>query len=218
MKKNAAILMISLFAIGTLLSPNLFAQKQKAEKERIVEIVTEMGTIKVKLYNETPLHRDNFIKLAESGDMNGSIFHRVIKGFMIQGGGKPGTNGAQSMGELIPAEILPQFIHKKGALAAARTGGPGNPEFKSSGSQFYIVVGRATPAATLEQIEKKGYKYTTEQFETYTSIGGTPHLDHQYTVFGEVIEGLDIVDKIAAVAVNRTVPIKNITITLKVIK
>lgn len=219
MKKNATILMITLFSIGTLVSPNIFAQIEKGEKEKVVAIVTDMGTIKVKLYNETPLHRDNFLKLAESGEMNGSIFHRVIQGFMIQGGGKPGTNGAQSIGDLIPAEILPEFIHKKGALAAARTGGPGNPEFKSSGSQFYIVVGRVTPVLALQQMgEKTGHTYTTEQLEAYSTIGGTPHLDHQYTVFGEVIEGLDIVDKIAAVQVNRTTPVKNITITLKVVE
>ena len=116
MKKNAAILMITLFAIGTLISPNLFAQKKKSEKERVVEIVTEMGTIKVKLYNETPLHRDNFLKLAESGEMNGSIFHRVIQGFMIQGGGKPGARRRKrTVSTAEKKRLLLQFKTARGA-------------------------------------------------------------------------------------------------------
>ena len=219
MKKNTTILILAIFAACSFVNTDLFAQKNKQQKEKIVEIITEMGTIKVKLYNETPLHRDNFLKLAENGEMNGSTFHRVIRGFMIQGGGKPGTNGRESIGETIPAEILPQYGHTKGALAAARMGDNVNPERKSSGSQFYIVQGRVTPEATLKQMATRSkMAYTPEQIKAYTTIGGTPHLDGQYTVFGEVIEGLDIVDKIAAVPVNQSVPLTDITITLKASK
>jgi cyclophilin family peptidyl-prolyl cis-trans isomerase len=218
MKKNTSILILALLAMCTLSNTDLFAQK-KQQKEKTVEIITEMGTIKVKLYNETPLHRDNFLKLVESGEMIGSTFHRVIRGFMIQGGGKPGTNGVESIGETISSEILPQYCHIKGALAAARMGDNVNPERKSSGSQFYIVQGRVTPETTLKQMAVKSKTtYTPEQIAAYTTIGGTPHLDGQYTVFGEVVEGLDIVDKIAAVQVNRTVPVTDITITLKASK
>ncbi|HIA07255.1 MAG TPA: peptidylprolyl isomerase [Flavobacteriales bacterium] len=218
MKKNTTILMLALFAMCTLAGTDLFAQKNK-QKEKTVEIITEMGIIKVKLYNETPLHRDNFLKLVESGEMNSSTFHRVIKGFMVQGGGKPGTNGEESIGETIPSEILPQYYHKKGALAAARMGDKVNPKRNSSGSQFYIVHGRITPESTLRQMsQRRKITYTEQQIKDYATIGGTPHLDGQYTVFGEVVEGLDIVDKIASVQVNRTVPVQNITITLKVSK
>ncbi|MBL4657955.1 MAG: peptidylprolyl isomerase [Flavobacteriales bacterium] len=217
MKSNATILFIALLFFGTFVTSNVTAQKsKKVEKEQVVEIVTAMGTIKVKLYNETPLHRDNFLKLAENGEMNGSTFHRVIKGFMVQGGGKPGTNGMGSIGETIPAEIIAQYCHTKGSLAAARKGDNVNPERKSSGSQFYIVQGRTTPEATLKQMAARSkLTYTEKQISDYATIGGTPHLDGQYTVFGEVIEGLDIVDKIANVAVNNSVPVEAITITLK---
>jgi len=218
MKKNTIILMLVLFAMCALAGTDLFAQKNK-QKEKTVEIITEMGIIKVKLYNETPLHRDNFLKLVESGEMNGSTFHRVMRGFMVQGGGKPGTNGIESIGETIPSEILLRYCHIKGALAAARQPDNVNPERKSSGSQFYIVQGRVTPETTLKQMAARSkIIYTPEQIAAYTTIGGTPHLDGQYTVFGEVVEGLDIVDKIASVPVNRTVPVQNITITLKASK
>lgn len=216
MIRNATILLFSLFVIGTLSSTDTFAQKNKAEKEQIVEIITSKGTIKVKLYNETPLHRDNFLKLAENGKMNGSTFHRVIKGFMIQGGSTPGSNGRENLGDVIPAEIVPKYCHIKGALAAARTGDNVNPKRNSSGSQFYIVQGRTTQEATLKQMAARSkVTYTPEQIAAYGKIGGTPHLDGQYTVFGEVIEGLEIVDLIANVPVNNTVPLENVTITLK---
>ena len=141
MKKNTTILILAIFAACSFVNTDLFAQKNKQQKEKIVEIITEMGTIKVKLYNETPLHRDNFLKLAENGEMNGSTFHRVIRGFMIQGGGKPGTNGRESIGETIPAEILPQYGHTKGVLAAARMGdisrSIGNVCFSSNTSSMF---------------------------------------------------------------------------------
>jgi cyclophilin family peptidyl-prolyl cis-trans isomerase len=172
-----------------------FAMEIDAQKQTNVLIQTSMGDITIALYNDTPLHRDNFIKLANDGFYSGSIFHRVIKGFMIQGGGAPA--GKPETNYLIPAEILPNHIHKKGALAAARTN---NPKKESSGSQFYIVQGQVYTDAQLSQFEaQRGIKFSEEQRKTYTTVGGTPHLDGEYTVYGEVIQGLDIVDKIAAV-------------------
>ena len=210
MKRN-----LLLFGIFILMAAFAFSQKD----EKVVEIITSMGNIKVKLYNETPLHRDNFLNLAETGAMNGSIFHRVIKGFMVQGGGKPGSNGAGGIGATIPAEILPEFIHKKGSLCAARMGDQVNPKKESSGSQFYIVQGRIHTANDLNTMESRmKQKFTEQQRAAYTTIGGTPHLDGDYTVFGEVIEGLDIVDKIAGVPTSRTIPNTPIKIDLKAVK
>ena len=204
-----------LFGIILLFATSAYSQKS----ESVVDIITSMGNIKIKLYNETPLHRDNFLRLAESGALNGSVFHRVIKGFMIQGGGKPGTNGAGSIGATIPAEILPEFIHKKGALCAARMGDQVNPKKESSGSQFYIVHGRVHTEGDLNAMEPRmKRKFTENQRSVYTTMGGAPHLDGDYTVFGEVLEGLDVVDKIAGVATNRTVPNAPIEFKLKIAK
>lgn len=222
-----------------------------------IQIETTLGCMTVKLYDETPLHRDNFVKLAKEGYYDGTLFHRVIRNFMIQGGdpdsrealsGMPlGTGGP---GYTIPAEILPQFIHKRGAFAAARLGDEANPERSSSGSQFYIVWGQQYSEGQMKQMERQfqmqseqqifrkllsehrkemmemrrnrdqegimnlqdelaaqtkaiakehPFSLTQEQMEAYTSVGGTPHLDGQYTVFGEVTEGLDIVGKIQEV-------------------
>jgi peptidyl-prolyl cis-trans isomerase B (cyclophilin B) len=211
--KSSAIFLLLLFCLP------IVGMGQKKGKERMVEIVTNLGSIKIKLYNETPLHRDNFINLAETGAMNGSIFHRVIKGFMIQGGGSPGTNGSGSIGSTITAEIEPIFYHKKGALSAARMGDAQNPDRKSSGSQFYIVHGKKFTDSDLDMMEKRANtKYTEEQRRSYKTIGGSPHLDGAYTVFGEVVEGMDIVDKIAAVQVRGSFPIEPISIELKIIK
>jgi len=159
------------------------------------------------LYDETPKHRDNFIKLVKDGFYNGTLFHRVIRDFMIQGG-DPESKGAAPKqrlgtggpGYTIEAEFRPEFIHKKGALSAARQGDQVNPEKRSSGSQFYIVQGKKATADELNRISSQtGAFYTADQIKTYQQIGGTPFLDNQYTVFGEVIEGLDVIDKIAAV-------------------
>ena len=227
-----------------------------------VEIKTSLGDIVVALYNETPKHRDNFIKLVKEGYYDGVLFHRVIKDFMIQTGDGDSKNaaadaqlGAGDPGYTLPAEfVYPQLFHKCGALAAARTGDQVNPERRSSGSQFYIVTGKKYNAQELDQMErqmlqmkaeqifyakanaimpqiekmqqqgdtmglrtlqeklynesmteasKEPVKFTDEQKKAYTTVGGTPHLDGQYTVFGEVVSGMDVVDKIQNVATGR---------------
>ena len=221
-----------------------------------IKITTTLGDIIVRLYDETPKHRDNFLKLAREGYFNGTLFHRVIKDFMIQGG-DPDSKGAPQGKMLgtggpdytIPAEfVYPQLFHKRGALSAARLGDEVNPECESSGSQFYIVWGKTYKPAELKQMEKQmemqqeqaifnrlakenhdrimelrrnrdraGLQelqdeliaetkaisleqgrpvFTDEQREAYTTVGGTPFLDNQYTVFGEVVQGLDVVEKI----------------------
>lgn len=172
-----------------------------------VKILTTKGEIVVSLYDETPLHRDNFVKLVNEGFYDNLLFHRVINNFMIQAG-DPDSKGAPANKQLggggpgytIDAEIKTKFYHKKGALAAARTGDQINPQRKSSGSQFYIVQGNKFTVEQLDMMARQtGVQYTEEQKKTYSTIGGTPHLDNQYTVFGEVIEGLKIVDDIATV-------------------
>jgi peptidyl-prolyl cis-trans isomerase B (cyclophilin B) len=172
-----------------------------------VNISTSYGDMLVKLYNETPKHRDNFIKLVKEGYYNDLLFHRVIKDFMIQGGDPDSRNagpnvqlGGGGPNYKIPAEIQPGLYHKKGALAAARQADQVNPQKMSSGSQFYIVQGKKSSAAELEQLSRGyGINFSPEQKEVYSTIGGTPFLDNSYTVFGEVVKGLDVIDKIAAV-------------------
>jgi cyclophilin family peptidyl-prolyl cis-trans isomerase len=195
----------------------LFMMEIDAQKMTKVLIHTDMGDIKVELYNDTPKHRDNFIKLVKNGSYNGSIFHRVIKDFMIQGGGAPA--GLPEMSDRVPAEFVPAHIHKKGALCAARMGDQVNPKKESSGSQFYIVQGTKATAEQLNQYDqKRAVKYTPAQRSTYTTIGGTPFLDGDYTVFGEVIEGMEVIDKIAAVQTGGgDKPVKEIKMTMKVL-
>lgn len=269
-------LIILLFSLKTA----VFAQKnnKKAEdtqeKERIILISTELGDIKIKLFNETPQHRDNFIKLAEAQYYDTSIFHRVIKSFMIQGGG--GKTGMSDPGYTIPAEILPKFFHKKGMLAAARMGDNVNPSRSSSGSQFYIVQGQVFKPEDLTGFENRinmeskqkifneiisrgenqalrskfiqfqqqnnvdslnalskiiepiieaeyskitSFKFSEDQVKTYTTIGGSPHLDGAYTIFGEVIEGLEVVDKIGDLEVGEAAkPKKDFFMKVKVLK
>ena len=178
-----------------------------------VKIQTMLGDIVVRLYDETPIHRDNFIKLAKEGYYDGTLFHRVIKDFMIQGG-DPDSKGAPTGKMLgvggpdytLEAEIKDGLFHKRGALAAARQGDQVNPERRSSGSQFYIVWGKVFDDAGLDNIQKRldertggRVKLTPEMREVYKTVGGTPHLDGQYTVFGEVVSGLDVVDAIQQV-------------------
>ncbi len=165
-------------------------------------VETEFGDMKIKLYNSTPKHRDNFIKLAKEDFYKDLLFHRVIPNFMVQGGDPESRNadpsamlGSGGPGYQIDAEIA--GLHLKGAVAAARTQ---NPEKKSSGCQFYIVHGQAVDDAMLDQIQQRNnIVYTPEQRQLYKELGGAPFLDNDYTVFGEVVEGLDVVDKIAAV-------------------
>ncbi|MDD2797448.1 MAG: peptidylprolyl isomerase [Bacteroidales bacterium] len=243
-----------------------------------VIIETSKGIIKVKLYDETPSHRDNFIKLAKEGFFDDTIFHRVIKGFMIQTGdpdskGSDFTKklGAGGPGYTLPAEIVyPKYFHKKGALAAARQPDRVNPEKKSSGSQFYIVTGSVLTDELMNNLEKlalemkqekifeeiaakhnaraaellknedheafqklqnglsdlareeadktENFKFTDEMREIYTTIGGSPFLDREYTVFGEVIEGMDVVEEIQNVRIGvGDRPIEDILVKISVI-
>ena len=247
--------------------------KTVSDKMTKVKLETSLGDIVVELYNETPQHRDNFIKLVNEGYYDGVLFHRVIKDFMIQAGdgnsktaGPDASLGDGDPGYTIEAEfVYPQYFHKRGALAAARTGDQFNPERRSSGSQFYIVTGRvfgieqlrmmdpelnkkkqdifrqlvmenqariqelqanqdnagleALQNAFIEQTNAEAallpLSYTDEQIEAYTTIGGTPHLDGQYTVFGEVVSGMDVVDKIQNTTTGRQ---DRPTVDIKIIK
>ena len=189
-------------------------------------INTNLGDIVVELYNETPQHRDNFIKLPKSGYLNQSLFHRVIPGFMIQGGDPDSKNALPNVelgnggpGYTIPAEFNSKFFHKKGALAAARMPDGVNPKKESSGSQFYIVEGEAQSAERLALFEKKlEVTFSDEQKQAYSTVGGTPHLDGSYTVFGQVIEGIDVVSKIAkAKRDQRNRPLTDIVMKVKII-
>jgi peptidyl-prolyl cis-trans isomerase B (cyclophilin B) len=194
-----------MLAIGT----NTFAQKKKKSMEKavtdtLIEITTDYGTMKLKLYKETPLHRANFMKLVSEGFYDSLLFHRVIKGFMIQGGDPDSKNatpgkmlGSGDVGYKIPAELIDTLYHKKGVLAAARDG---NPEKASSGCQFYIVQGKPMTEAEITQAEQRlGFTMSEKQKSDYMTVGGSPWLDRNYTVFGEIVEGLDVIDKIAAV-------------------
>lgn len=242
--------------------------------ETKVLIETDLGTITIKLYNETPLHRDNFIKLVNEGTYNGLLFHRVIRNFMVQGGDVTSRNapinkslGGGDLGYTVPAEfVYPKYFHKKGALCAARTGDEVNPKKASSASQFYLVTGKKYTDAELNQLQKQlevritqtifnrlqeenrdkikaAYRsgdrdelaiiretllakaemeaekrkdeerLTPEQTEAYKTIGGVPFLDKEYTVYGEITDGLDVLDKIEAVSTNKADrPLTNVTI------
>ena len=217
MKKIVLLTLILFVAMGVFATK---PQRVKKQRQKMVKIETTLGTIKVKLYDETPLHRDNFLKLVKDGFYEGVLFHRVIKDFMIQAGDPESVNadslkqlGAGGLGYTVPAEIVfPQLYHKKGVLAAARQGDMVNPEKKSSSCQFYIVQGQTFTDAQLDQMEmrltyqlrmKEPFKYTEEQRIAYKTFGGTPHLDGQYTVFGEVVEGFDVLQKISEVETGR---------------
>ena len=242
------------------------------EKRTQVKIETTMGNIVVELYNETPKHRDNFIKLAKEGMYDSTLFHRVIKAFMIQAGDPDSKNandtaqlGGGDVGYTVPAEFVPKFFHKKGALAAARMGDDVNPERASSGCQFYIVTGRKfreaqlldmagqknnnrideifnelarkhmkeiykmrkandeaglmalqdslEAQATAQYKEEEPFMFTPEQIAAYTTVGGAPHLDGAYTVFGQVVEGMETVEKIEVTKTGKADrPVENVRI------
>jgi len=183
----------------------LSIQAQAAKpKNHYVKISTNKGEVIIKLYNETPLHRDNFMKVAQSGLYNGTLFHRVIKDFMIQGGDPDSKNASPdaALGEggldyTVPAEFNDSLFHKKGVLAAARDN---NPEKASSSTQFYIVQGKVFTDSALNVLEERRLKFKIPEAQraVYKTLGGAPHLDRSYTVFGEVVKGLDMVDAIAA--------------------
>lgn len=190
-------------------------------------VSTEYGDMTFKLYNETPLHRDNFIKLIKKGYFNDLLFHRVIKGFMIQGGDPDSRNavpgkllGEGGPGYQINAEFVKNIYHKRGALAAAREGDRTNPERKSAGSQFYIVQGKVFTNDELDKLEtSRNIKLNSEQREIYCTVGGTPHLDGKYTVFGEMISGWEVLDSIASVKTDgNDRPLKNFTMKIKILK
>lgn len=199
-----------------------------APKDCLIEMITSHGSMTIKLYDETPLHRDNFIKLAETGYYEGILFHRVIKGFMVQGG-DPDSKNAPSGKRLgiggpsynIPAEFNDTLVHIKGALAAARQSDSANPNKESSGSQFYLVQGKPVGETQLENFElQKNIKYTDTTKTIYRELGGAPQLDKEYTIFGRVIDGLDVIDAIADEATDSADrPVKDVKIiSVKVIK
>ena len=271
-----SVLMVAMALISCSASTGSATSKDKSDNNKMtqVELQTSLGNIVVQLYNETPQHRDNFIKLVNDGYYDGVLFHRVIKDFMIQtGDGSSKTAGPDTPlgdgdpGYTIEAEfVYPKYFHKRGALAAARTGDQVNPERRSSGSQFYIVTGRIFSSdelnmmtarmadtqkqdifrrlvgenqARIQQLQQSQdqaglqelqneliqqteaeaaqhpFKMTDEQMNAYTSIGGTPHLDGQYTVFGEVVKGMDVVDKIQNTTTGR---MDRPTVDIKIIK
>ncbi len=211
-------------------NPKLSNGLRKNDLKKDVEIITDEGIIIVRLSDSTPLHRDNFLKLAKEGYYDSVLFHRVIKNFMIQTGdpeskhAKPGAelgNGGPTY--TIPAEFRASLFHHKGVIAAAREGDDVNPKKASSGSQFYIVEGKKFTDAGLDSFEIRrlhGRKIPANQREIYKTIGGTPHLDQNYTVFGEVIKGLNVVDSISFVRTDTNDrPIKDIRIIkMKLIK
>ena len=207
------IMRISLFSLLFFIVISLWGQD--SETRRRVQMVTNKGDIIVELYNETPLHRDNFIKLCESHFYDSLLFHRVIENFMIQGGDPDSRHallsddlGDGGPGYTLPAEIVfPKYFHRRGVLAAAREGDEVNPERRSSGSQFYIVWGsRFTKSEMREMVKTVSERSKGEVVipaslqEVYRKTGGSPHLDGLYTVFGEVVEGLDVVERIQKVA------------------
>lgn len=204
--------------VALLICPTISAKRK--ENGTIVRIYTTEGNITVKLYDDTPQHKENFLQLVRSGKYNGLLFHRVIKNFMIQGGNPESKNapkgkelGGGDLGYTLPAEIkFPEHYHKYGALAAARTGDNVNPQKRSSASQFYIVTGKQYSEDELQGMEKsitqrlalkEPFRYSNEQRVMYKTFGGTPHLDGTYTVFGEVIKGFDVLEKIQNAATNQ---------------
>ncbi len=223
MKCSNLLLLIPVFV---LLAFSLHGQ----EAEKLVIIDTDMGKIKVKLFNDTPLHRDNFLKNVEDKRYNDLLFHRVIKQFMIQAGDVTSKDapldkqlGSGDLSYTIPAEIhYPKYFHKRGMLCAARTSDEENPDKSSSATQFYIVTGKHYTEMELDKMEKtNNTPFTPQQKEAYMLEGGVPSLDGKYTIFGEVVSGMKVVDKIQFSPTNeydrplKNIKIKSMTITSK---
>ena len=216
---------VKCFPFLLLLLATLQAAAQPAVKlknrdyKKDVALQTTAGTIILRLNDSTPLHRDNFLRLVKSKYYDGILFHRVIQNFMVQAGDdktKPGTDtAAQSRWNYtVPAEIRSNLFHKKGMLAAARTGDNVNPERRSSGTQFYIVKGKTFSDVQMDSVEVarlQGRKLPPAHRDVYKTLGGTPQLDGNYTVFGEVVSGLDVIDKIAATPTSKQPPDKPLT-------
>ena len=193
-----------------LIFSGAFAQNQT---EKVVNISTSYGEIKIKLYNETPHHRDNFIKLVKEGKYNETNFHRIINTHLIQGG----AIAAETEMKKLEPEIVPSKFHKRGALAAVREDDVTNPEKLSSPSQFYIVLGNTIAYELMDRVgDRMNHKFTEEQKQTYSTVGGIPTLDGANTVFGEVIQGLDIVEKIASQPVQGEKPLEKIDLKLTI--
>ncbi len=205
--KKITFLFLFFATLASCGAQNTDNKSANMKKKYYVLIKTSYGNMVAELYNETPKHRDNFLKLVNEGFYNDLLFHRVINRFMIQGG-DPGSRNARpgqmlgngNLGYTIPAEFVKGLFHKKGALAAARMGDQVNPTKASSSCQFYIVQGNVWQPDQLQMMALQMNKvFSQQQIDAYTTIGGTPHLDDDYTVFGQVIEGLDVIDKIAEV-------------------
>jgi peptidyl-prolyl cis-trans isomerase B (cyclophilin B) len=222
--KNAILAFLAMTIFMGAFSQDSTVHKKDRKKD--VMLVTSLGDIVIRLSDSTPLHRDNFIKLVKLHYYDGVLFHRVIQNFMIQAGdpnsrnaisGKPLGNGGPDY--TIPAEFRTTLFHKKGVIAAARTGDNENPLKASSGSQFYLAQGKKFTDAGLDSVETfrlKGRKIPLDQREVYKTIGGIPHLDQNYTVFGEVVKGLEVIDRIAGVptskAADRDRPLEDVKI------
>lgn len=206
LKSAGFVLLCLAFSFAAFAQQNVKVKKRDRRKD--VELVTTEGNIVLRLSDSTPEHRDNFLRLVKSHYLDSVLFHRVIKGFMIQAGDPASIRAAARQplgngdpGYTLPAEIVPSLFHKRGALAAARQGDAQNPERRSSGSQFYLVHGRTFTDRELDSVEAvrlQGRKIAPERREYYKTTGGTPQLDGSYTVFGEVMSGQEVVDKIAA--------------------
>lgn len=215
--RKLGLLIFSMFWVAVVAAKN--------PNYHYVVIKTEQGDCLLKLYNETPKHRDNFVRLVREGYYEALMFHRVIHNFMLQGGDPDSRYAAQKQalgkggpGYTIEPEIQESLVHKKGAVGAARDN---NPAKRSSGSQFYIVQGRVfTPAAldSLEHFQRNGKKLTAQQRAVYSTVGGTPHLDGEYTVFGELLAGVELIDKVASLETDeRDRPLEDVRMSMEVL-
>lgn len=226
MFRNVFCLFLIVFSLCSI-----SADAKKKEKRSVVRIETTEGVIRVALSDDTPMHRDNFLKLASEGFYEGTLFHRCIQDFMIQGGdpasrdAKPGVLlGDSSVNYTIPAEFcLPYLYHWRGALASAREPDDVNPEMESCGCQFYIVYGKKQSALDIKKVRasfaERGLELTPQMADDYVMRGGAPHLDGRYTVFGEVIEGMDVVRSIQLVKTDENDrPLQDIRITKMVVE